>query len=232
VAVLDGHTAEVCSVRFDSMKILSASWDKTIRMWDIRNVRQSVELIRVFEGHTDGLWSIQYEDGPGDTLRFSEEESRNLGRGFIISGSRDTTLRIWDLWSGKSWGRFEGHAGRVLSVGVCEDKIVSGGGEGLVKLWDLGSKQWLGDMKGHGGRVWSVAMDHERVVSGGSDACVKVWYFEGGGKVGEDEDDVIINLSESEGEPDGGAIINPGGGSGGRWKDDMIINNENKEQTC
>ena len=64
-------------------RILSWSWDETLRLWD----GESGEPIGVLEGHTAGV-----------------EGAELLPDSRILSWSGDGTLRLWDGASGKSHG--------------------------------------------------------------------------------------------------------------------------------
>ena len=54
------------------------------------------------EGHGGAVWSVGYS---GD------------GR-HVVSGSRDGTVRVWEVGSGREVMKMEGHGGDVMSVGV------------------------------------------------------------------------------------------------------------------
>jgi WD40 repeat protein len=57
----------------------------------------------------------------------------------LVSGDEDTTIRIWDLVTGKEVQRLNGHAGIVRSVAIALDgrPLVSGDEQGTVRLWEL-----------------------------------------------------------------------------------------------
>jgi F-box and WD-40 domain protein 1/11 len=69
--VLVGHRAAVNVVDFDSTYIVSASGDRTIKVWDAN----TCEFIKTLSGHTRGVACLQYKDG------------------LIVSGSSDNTIR-------------------------------------------------------------------------------------------------------------------------------------------
>ncbi|WP_258318266.1 WD40 repeat domain-containing protein, partial [Escherichia coli] len=57
---------------------------------------------------------------------------------FALSGSWDGTLRLWDLTTGTTTRRFDGHTKDVLSVVFSSDnrQIVSGSRDKTIKLWN------------------------------------------------------------------------------------------------
>ena len=59
----------------------------------------------------------------------------------IVSGSQDSTIKIWDNQSGECLNTLEGHSGYVSSVAISPDgkTIVSGSGNGTIKIWDIKS---------------------------------------------------------------------------------------------
>jgi dynein assembly factor with WDR repeat domains 1 len=77
LAVLIGHEGEISKVCFNpqGQKILTASSDKTARLWDV----ESGECLQVLEGHTDEIFSCAF----------------NYDGDIIITGSKDNTCRIW-----------------------------------------------------------------------------------------------------------------------------------------
>ena len=78
--VFRGHDLGVYSVAFspDGNHVVSASGDKTIRIWEIQTRRM---VAGPFKGHTDVVLSVGY----------SPDGQR------IVSGSRDGSFNLWDL---------------------------------------------------------------------------------------------------------------------------------------
>jgi guanine nucleotide-binding protein subunit beta-2-like 1 protein len=99
-----------------------------------------------------------------------------------LSGSWDSTLRLWDLNSGVTTRRFVGHSRDVLSVAFSVDnrQIVSGSRDRSVNLWNtLGQLKYQIVDDGH--RDWvscvrfSPNLQVPLIVSAGWDKLVKVW---------------------------------------------------------
>eukprot|EP01112_Ceratiomyxa_fruticulosa_P020995 TRINITY_DN729_c0_g1_i3.p1 TRINITY_DN729_c0_g1~~TRINITY_DN729_c0_g1_i3.p1 ORF type:complete len:267 (-),score=55.23 TRINITY_DN729_c0_g1_i3:97-897(-) len=65
----------------------------------------------------------------------------SLGKGELLTGSKDCSIIIWDLNTGERKWTFKGHASAVHSLQVCEKLVYSGSIDGTVRVWDL--KEYL-----------------------------------------------------------------------------------------
>ncbi|KAG2073243.1 WD40 repeat-like protein, partial [Suillus decipiens] len=76
---LRGHTSTVSSVSFspDGTRIVTGSYDKTVRLWDAGTGEPVGEPL---QGHADSVESVS----------FSPDGTR------IVTGSLDNTVRLWD----------------------------------------------------------------------------------------------------------------------------------------
>jgi WD40 repeat protein/serine/threonine protein kinase len=98
---------------------------------------------------------------------------------FVLSGSEDRTLKLWEAATGRCLHTLEGHTGSVYSVCLSKDGryAVSGSGDKSVKLWDLAAGRCILQLDGHTGAVFAVCLsrDGRLVVSGSLDGTLKVW---------------------------------------------------------
>jgi WD40 repeat protein len=96
-----------------------------------------------------------------------------------LSGSYDTTLRLWDLETGRCIRTLEGHTNKVTSVAALSDnrRAVSGSNDNSLKLWDLETGRCLRTLAGHTEWVNSVAVsaDGDRALSGSDDKTLRLW---------------------------------------------------------
>lgn len=106
----------------------------------------------------------------------------------LLSASQDRTVRIWDAKTGELIRSLEGHAGRVTSVAITNDRsrIASGDDEGVIILWDVSDGTLLQRINNaHNGRVTDIAFapDGAQFVSTSADTTVRVWSTEDGEQV-------------------------------------------------
>lgn len=74
----------------------------------------------------------------------------------VVSGSRDASLRLWDIQTGQCLSIFLGHQAAVRCVQYDGRLIVSGAYDYLVKVWDAESEICLHTLTGHTNRVYSL----------------------------------------------------------------------------
>uniref|UniRef100_A0A3P9DHL5 Uncharacterized protein n=1 Tax=Maylandia zebra TaxID=106582 RepID=A0A3P9DHL5_9CICH len=73
----------------------------------------------------------------------------------VVSGSRDTTLRVWDVSTGRCEHVLTGHLAAVRCVQYDGRRVVSGGYDYMVKVWDPETEVCLHTLQGHTNRVYS-----------------------------------------------------------------------------
>ncbi|KAJ7732746.1 WD40 repeat-like protein [Mycena maculata] len=162
--VLRGHNGEVNSVAFspDGRRIVSGSYDNTVRIWDAETQEQIREPLH---GHNSWVTSVA----------FSPDGRR------IVSGSNDNTVRIWDAETQEQIREpLHGHNDWVRSVAFSPDgrRIVSGSKDNTVRIWDAETQEQIREpLHGHNSWVTSVAFspDGRRIVSGSDDNTVRIW---------------------------------------------------------
>lgn len=86
----------------------------------------------------------------------------------VVSGSRDATLRVWDIDTGQCLHVLMGHVAAVRCVQYDGRRVVSGAYDYMVKVWDPETETCLHTLQGHTNRVYSLQVGYERGI------CVKM----------------------------------------------------------
>ncbi|KAL4811377.1 WD40-repeat-containing domain protein [Aspergillus unguis] len=161
---LEGHSHIVsdCVISSDGAYALSASWDKSLRLWELA----SGQTTRTFVGHTNDVLSVS----------FSADNRQ------IVSGSRDRTIKLWNtLGDCKYTITDKGHSDWVSCVRFSPNPqnpvIVSAGWDKMVKVWELASCRLQTDHIGHTGYINTVTIspDGSLCASGGKDGVTMLW---------------------------------------------------------
>jgi WD40 repeat protein len=103
----------------------------------------------------------------------------------IMTCSGDSSLRVWELQSGKQIGNdWRDGESAVNSIALSPDgkKVASGSNAGAVKLWDVDTGKVLAKWTGHESWMSSACWNRDggRIVSGFLDGTARVWDVESG----------------------------------------------------
>lgn len=113
------HNKLINAVSFspDGQLAVTASWDKTARIWDIRTGKERSQL----RGHSSGVTAAMFSPD---------------GR-FVITGSEDNTARLWRTSNGKEVRRLSGHDSGVTAVAFSPQGrfILTGSSDQTARLW-------------------------------------------------------------------------------------------------
>jgi len=189
--VLSGHRERLSSAAYspDGTRIVTASSDKTARIWDAHT---GMELA-VLSGHRERLSSAAY----------SPDGTR------IVTASIDKTARIWDAHSGVELAVLSGHGDFVQSAAYSPDgsRIVTASTDKTARIWDAHTGMELAVLSGHRDRLYSAAYspDGSRIVTASIDMTARIWDAHSGKQLAVLSGDVpFISAAYS---PDGTRIV-------------------------
>jgi WD40 repeat protein len=160
-ATLGGHLDVVSSIAFrhDGKQLASASFDKTVRIWDL----ETKQPVLTYTGHSDFVYGVAF--GPqGD---------------WFVTASKDRSSRMIDAKTGKSIFTFSGTELDVLTVAVRPDgeQVVTSGFEAALSWWNTKTGERIRRQGGHDIATNEIAFpaSGEIAVSAGGDRTVRVW---------------------------------------------------------
>jgi chemotaxis protein histidine kinase CheA len=169
------HDRPVMSVSFshkegpnERLWAVSASWDKTARVWDA----EGGELIRKLE-----------HDAPVTSASFSGDDN------LVVTSSWNNEAIVWDAKSGERLSNLLHSASASAENGRLKvqvndaafdpagGRVVTAGSDHLARVWDWRTKQPIGKPMQHDGEVNSAAFDPagQRIVTASGDGTARLW---------------------------------------------------------
>jgi WD40 repeat protein len=123
-------------------------------------------LLQTLVGHTDEILALEVTP-----------DSQ-----WLISGSEDHTIKVWDIATGQEIYTLTGHTGSVLTLVLTSDgkQVISGSADHTIKVWSLETGQEIYTLRGHQGIIPTLALssDGKILYSGSEDKTVKLWSLE------------------------------------------------------
>ena len=156
--------ADITSLRFSpDGKWLAVGEYRTVRLIDsgsrevVRELEEPVEAVRALAFSPDGKWLIA---AGGQPARYGE-------------------IHVWDLESGESGVRLQGHGDAIYTVSFHPTKPVfsTGSYDKQVFVWSLASREKLFGIQGHVAAVYETAfsVDGRWLLSASADRTIKIW---------------------------------------------------------
>lgn len=163
---LKGHTSEIVFYSYspNGDRIVSASRDKTVRIWDAAT---GAQLIVARHQHTELV----------NGAAFSPDGNA------VVTAGEDGTLRIWDAAAGFLLKTLEGHTEPVNSAAYSPDgkSIVSAGDDGTVRIWNAETGALLKTLKLDTSWVHSAAYSPDgKTIAYGDHEEIVIWDVETG----------------------------------------------------
>ena len=129
-----------------------------IKCWDL----EQNKVIRQYHGHLSGVYAMDLHP----TLDV------------LVTGGRDSTVRVWDMRTRQNVHVLTGHQGFISSV-RCQEadpQVISGSLDKMVRLWDLAAGKTMATLTHHKQQVRALATHPTEFtfVSGAADN-IKQW---------------------------------------------------------
>src|SRR5207302_5942126 len=165
-----GHESWVTSLVLlpDGKRLLSGSWDGTVRVWDVETAKE----LAVLEAHESKIYAVAVSPdgkraasagGNGEVfvwnlednsqvarLEGHDEESEVNGIAFtpdgrrVVTAASDGDIRVWEAETGKDLAKIKGPREGILALALSRDgrrAIIAGGAGNACIVYDLETKK-------------------------------------------------------------------------------------------
>ncbi|KAJ4959695.1 hypothetical protein NE237_019605 [Protea cynaroides] len=161
---LKGHAGQVNCVRMLSgERVLTASHDGTIKMWDVRTDTCVATVGRC----SSAILCMEYDDSTG----------------ILAAAGRDAVANIWDIRAGRQMHKLLGHTKWIRSIRMVGDTVVTGSDDWTARIWSVSRGTCDAVLACHAGPILCVeySTPDKGIITGSSDGLLRFWENEEGG---------------------------------------------------
>ena len=186
LAHLAGHTAPVTSTVFndDGTLLMSGSDDQSVFVWRVADVMRGPARTtsHPVPSHPVPARVLQGHFGAVNTL--AVQPRFEAGRVWLVSGSFDRSLRLWDVHNGQASTILRGHSKWLQAIVFEPDGgLRIGGSDGrTVRVWDGQTGRAIRALHGHRSLTEKLAFraDGKVLASASWDKHARIWDVESG----------------------------------------------------
>lgn len=219
---LRGHTDWVNSVKLDlpSRTLFTASDDCTVRLWDL-DTKRTIRIFEGHVGQVQQITLLPAEYEPADFEPEDDDAASSISSSsdlnapipqtklpsltfdswpstrpqpprYFVTGGLDSTIRLWDVNTGRCLKTFFGHVEGIWALAGDTLRVVSGSEDHTIKVWDARTGKCEKTFFGPTGPVTCIGLSDSGMCTGSEDCEVRLYSFKC-------EDGPVTSQSSEEG---------------------------------
>ncbi|GBG32719.1 F-box/WD repeat-containing protein 7 [Hondaea fermentalgiana] len=159
-----GHKDRVRHVRIRQDTVVSASWDRTLRMIDLSEEKnldeaQQPSVLKKVASHGGSVFGVWFD-----------------GR-VAVTCSEDCTIKIWYVHEDNKKMELRGHTTPVYRVVMMSSEVLVSCAKDFVGVWHWPSCTLSKRLVGHRHDVHRIQVSDSLIVTGSYDTTVRVWLY-------------------------------------------------------
>ncbi|KAK4054467.1 hypothetical protein OIV83_000961 [Microbotryomycetes sp. JL201] len=189
LATLEGHSGDVYAARWHPMghHVASGGYDKVVRLIDVESgtTLKTFTAVRLSKDSNIRFW----DSVSGLCIRtlnaqLGEVTSVDMSESYLLTNSRDNSVRLWDVRMLRPLRRFKAHSNTshnfVRATFAHSSLLVSGSEDGMLYMWDREDSDVLQTLEGHEGIAYGAVWNDKQslLLSYGSDGKLKSWEYD------------------------------------------------------
>ncbi|KAH1235983.1 DENN domain and WD repeat-containing protein SCD1 [Glycine max] len=161
---LKGHDGPVSCVRtLSGERVLTASHDGTVKMWDVRTDRCVATVGRC----SSAVLCMEYDDNVG----------------VLAAAGRDVVANIWDIRASRQMHKLSGHTQWIRSIRMVGDTVITGSDDWTARIWSVSRGTMDAVLACHAGPILCVEYSSldRGIITGSTDGLLRFWENDDGG---------------------------------------------------
>ncbi|KAI5382926.1 Scytalone dehydratase, variant 3 [Lathyrus oleraceus] len=155
---LKGHDGPVSCVRtLSGERVLTASHDGTVKMWDVRTDRCVATVGRC----SSAVLCMEYDDNVG----------------ILAAAGRDVVANMWDIRASRQMHKLSGHTQWIRSLRMVGDTVITGSDDWTARIWSVSRGTCDAVLACHAGPVLCVEYSSldRGIITGSTDGLMRFW---------------------------------------------------------
>ncbi|KEH21371.1 stomatal cytokinesis defective protein, putative [Medicago truncatula] len=161
---LKGHDGPVSCVRtLSGERVLTASHDGTVKMWDVRTDRCVATVGRC----SSAVLCMEYDDNVG----------------ILAAAGRDVVANMWDIRASRQMHKLSGHTQWIRSLRMVGDTVITGSDDWTARIWSVSRGTCDAVLACHAGPILCVEYSSldRGIITGSTDGLLRFWENDDGG---------------------------------------------------